>query len=136
MNRKILIDANVLFYIIKNKPNVPQIYEALGNYAFPCISSLSLFFVHTKLLRSKGIDKELLHEYTDTYRDFIAECQVLDFTNSTIEQADKICANLDWEDAVQVATALANKCDAILTCDQELRDSYNKLIKVIYIPKD
>jgi predicted nucleic acid-binding protein len=135
MNKKILIDANALFFIIKNKPNVPQIYEALGDYAFPCISSLSLFFVHTKLLRSKGVAKELLDEYTDTYRDFIAETNVLDFTDSIIKQADKICANSDWEDAVQVATALSNKCDAVLTCDEDFRDSYNKIIKVIYIPK-
>jgi predicted nucleic acid-binding protein len=135
MNKTILVDANAFFYIIKNKPNVEALYSVLDNYEFVSISALSLFFVETKLLRSKGTDKNLLHQYMDRYRDFVAGSDVLDLTDSTIKQADKIVADFDWEDAVQVATALGGKCDAVLTCDEAFRDGYNKIIKVEYVPK-
>ena len=135
MNKTILVDANAFFYIVKNKPNVESIYSVLDNYEFVSISALSLFFVETKVLRSKGVDKNLLREYMDRYRDFVAGSDVLDFTDSIIKQADKIYADTDWEDGVQVATALINKCDAVLTCDEAFRDGYNKIIKVEYVPK-
>ena len=41
----------------------------------------------------------------------------------------------DFEDAVQVATAIHNKCDCVLTSDKEMYENYSNLIEIIFVPK-
>ena len=51
------------------------------------------------------------------------------------KNAKSILKGKDFEDAVQVATAIHNKCDCILTSDKEMYENYSNLIEIIFVPK-
>lgn len=130
--RTLFLDANSLIYLVQRSPNAEMLEQVMSEYDFLSTSVLSRFFAHnfctfTKFNTGKDYFRELHFIYEDT--------QLLEISFDLFQTADSILKGKDFEDALQVATAIHNKSDCILTSDKGMYESYSNLIKIIYVSK-
>ncbi|MEM6399080.1 MAG: PIN domain-containing protein [Cyanobacteria bacterium P01_D01_bin.116] len=130
--RTLFLDANVVFNVIQLAPNAEKLQQIMQEYDFLSLSILTIFVTYnycnyTQINTGKDYFKQL--------QEVFDEADTLDLTSTIFENAKSILKGKDFEDALQVATAIHNGCDAILTSDKEMSQSYQNLIKIIYIPR-
>lgn len=129
MTKNLLLDANVLINIGYNKANSSILKNIISQYDFIYVSSLSLFFAK---LQSFLIPNN--KNYLKEIKIIQSVCTEIDFNSSIFTEADKILNGRDFEDACQIALALKYDCD-ILTSDEEIKNLYSSILKVVYVPK-
>jgi len=61
---------------------------------------------------------------------FISQFQILSTGEEVYESAKKIQQGVDFEDTLQVATALTNGASEIITLDEKLSKCYKKLLEI------
>jgi predicted nucleic acid-binding protein len=131
---KLLIDANALIFICKNKPNANTLLDVVEEFDYVYYSNFSLFIARLRAY----IDFEKEGErgvYLKRLKSLTQDFYPLPFEKAVFDYADKILNGSDWEDACQIATALLNKCDSFLTCDQEIKGLYGNLLDIRYVAK-
>jgi predicted nucleic acid-binding protein len=133
MSKSLFLDANVIYYIIQNAPSTPKLLKVIETYAFNSISSLTQFFTYNFCVFKKASNPK--DDYFEDLNELVKDCFKIESNQKIFETAKKILNGKDFEDALQIASALYHKCDAVLTCDKEMHDQYKHLIKIIYIPK-
>ncbi len=63
--------------------------------------------------------------------EFLEDIQILGSGQEVYELAKKIRQIIDFEDALQVATAIFNEAEAMYTLDQDLAKKYRSLLKIV-----
>lgn len=120
----VFLDANILADLYLKRTRFPVVSQLLTRLdAQVTISILSVEICSYIARREAGLG---LHELES----FIAEFSVLDVTNSTLLKAFEVAKDDDLEDALQVACALENKADLLLTADKKLAERYGKVLKI------
>lgn len=131
---KLLIDANVLVFICKNKPNASALLDVIEEYDYVYYSNFSLFIARLRahIDFEKVADKDT---YLKRLKNLTQDFYPLEFDKAIFDYGDKILNGSDFEDACQIATALLHKCDSFLTCDQEIKGLYGNLLSITYVAK-
>lgn len=118
--KKPFFDANILLSLLLLRGDHKQAYKLQTTLPAPeiYISSLSGHLVtHFK---PKDIDLKILEV-------FLADYHMLDLTSDDFTWAFDNARDEDFEDALQVATAVRNGCDVFYTFDKKLYTAYSKL---------
>jgi len=91
----------------------------------PCISFLSVHLFYYFAHKNGDSMAEMA--------EFISQFTILNAGNEAYELAKKICKDSDFEDALQVATALTNEVPKMVTLDAKLAKNYAKLLEIVLI---
>jgi predicted nucleic acid-binding protein len=121
MQTKIFVDANIAIEILlqreKNRRCVEYLDEKGGQ------SSISMLTVHLVyyFCYKKYLDEKIFN--------FLDQFIILGLLKKDYDYAKEIVVNRDFEDALQVATAMRHQCTEFLTLDKALVKNYSKIIK-------
>lgn len=123
----IVLDANILLETLERRQSYDEVVRALERYAADetvdfCISALTVsnvFYLSEKHKIPAGRVETLLKEY-----------KVFGVLAEDVQWALAHYGGRDFEDAVQVAAALREKCRAFLTLDALLAKKYSKFLNV------
>ena len=122
MDYKVFIDTNILLEVIFVRNNYKICRKLiLDNYKNLYISALS---VH---ICNYFIEKYNLN--LQEYQEFFNSFEIISLDTKIINSAYKNY-NKDFEDSVQIASAISIKCDKFITLDQKLFKNYNHLINI------
>jgi predicted nucleic acid-binding protein len=114
----VFLDANVLLEIVlKDRPRLEQVLQFLETLNDD--TAISILTVHLLMHfgRKQGITNELLEN-------IIGENELLSITPEDYVWASLNEHGKDFEDALQVATAIRNGCKAFITFDAKLAKVY------------
>lgn len=125
--KKAFLDASILIDIVEDSAKGNNALLEIEKYDEIFCSVLGLLF--TKRHTIKLNTEESLNRYNDLVTDII-KCE---FNYEIFKQGEIILEGVDLEDAVQLATSQANKCNAFLTADKDLYKKYKKQYPVILI---
>ncbi len=122
----IAVDANLLLELIENRRRVGAVCEAIAAFGQlgeeAGISTLSL---------SHAFYLAEAHKIPlDRVEKLIAAYKIYDVAASDVEWALAHYKGKDFEDALQIAAALREKCTAFLTLDAPLAKKYGKLLSI------
>lgn len=131
-NKILFLDANVLLNIIQNKANKSDLQQVIASYDFIYTSNFSEFFAYSFCVYTKFNTGK---DYFDELKQLVDNLLIKDINSQVMQSAKSILKGKDFEDAIQVATAIYNKCDCILTSDKEMYESYSNLIEIVYVPR-
>jgi predicted nucleic acid-binding protein len=133
MNKSLFLDTNVIYNIIQNAPNSEKLLEIIETYTFNSISSLTQFFTYNFCVYKQANNPK--EDFFQDLQELTVDCFKIESNQKIFENAKKILKDKDFEDALQVASALYHKCDAILTSDEAMANNYKNLIQIIFVPK-
>ena len=128
-NSKIYLDSNIPIYLLDEEGFFTyEILKILRKYSESYISGISYVFIMQKGIKHPTLNYSLvdLYELTKQY-------VVCDLNDSILEKARIICKDNDFEDAVQVATALEYKIEVLLTADKNLAKKYSEYLQIILV---
>lgn len=119
----ICLDVNIILEVILNRAKFKEVKKILDADDSFCISLLSVhLFYHF------GVKNGLEFSKLD---DFLSDVYILAAGKEAYDLAKKIRQDNDFEDALQVATALQNKVKVFYTLDQNLAKNYEKLLEIV-----
>jgi predicted nucleic acid-binding protein len=127
MVSKVFLDANVLLEVLMDRPRKSDVRKYLLKYEGSLfVSALSAYIVY--YIGIKVADLPALQA-------FLSDYEILPTQGANFEWAFQNARNSDFEDALQVATALKNGCDLFLTLDKKLASAYGNLpsLKVVLV---
>ncbi len=134
--KSLFLDSNVVYNIIQNKPNAGNLLDIIESFDFTYILNLTEFFAYNFCVFTKANTGT---DYFDNLNLFLENSRSspasIELNSKILKNAKQILQGKDFEDACQVSAALISKCDAILTSDEGLRDTYSQMIKVVFVPK-
>lgn len=126
MDYKVFIDTNILLEVIFVRNNYKICRKLiLDNYKKSYISALSIHICNY------FIEKYKLN--LEDYKEFFNSFEIVTLDAKLLELAYQN-HNKDFEDSIQISSAISAKCDKFITLDQKLLKNYNQLIN-IEIPK-
>ena len=132
MSKSLFLDANVLYNIIQHRPNAKELKRVIAEYEFIFVSAISELFAYNYCFYTEINTGK---KFTDDLEKLLSICHIIQTSSQVTKNAKSILKDKDFEDAVQVATAIHNKCDCILTSDKEMYENYSNLIEIIFVPK-
>ena len=116
--KKIFLDTNILLEIILDREKkalcISHLRESNSSLYISTLSVYIVYYVASKFLSKK----EQIFEYLDQFN-------ILDFSLVDYEIAKKILKGSDFEDSLQIACALRNKCQEFITLDKKLEKLYS-----------
>jgi predicted nucleic acid-binding protein len=118
----IFLDANILFELLFNRSKCELVQKLVYSQENNYISILTAHLVY-----HFGKKNKFSIEQLDT---FMLDFKILNSGQEVYDLAKKIRKNDDFEDALQVATAIYNQVDEFYTLDNDLIKKYNNLIKI------
>ncbi len=124
MTKKVFLDANVLLEILCNRPKSNVCKEFfLDDETDLYVSILTIHIVHY-FAKKSGINLELTVE-------LLKLCKVCKSSEIDYKKALELYIfNKDLEDALQVAIALNNSMDSLVTLDIDLVKKFSKKINL------
>lgn len=120
MKDKIFFDANVLLALLLKRHGCGAVTDVLHNLTdeIVCISALSgHLVVH---FRPKGLDLSVIEK-------FLLDYTMIDLSLDDFKLAFDTVPDGDFEDALQIASALRYGCNIFYTFDKQLAKSYGNL---------
>jgi predicted nucleic acid-binding protein len=114
----VFLDANVVLEIVlKDRPRLEQAQQFLGTLTDD--TAISVLTVHLLMHfgRKQGITDKLLENV-------IGENELLSITPEDYVWASLNERGKDFEDALQIATAIRNGCESFITFDAALARAY------------
>jgi predicted nucleic acid-binding protein len=118
----IFLDVNVLLEILFRREKYEQVCDLLAQDREFGISFLSVhLFYHFGLKNGHSLEK-----LADSLKSF----QILNCGQEVYDLAKKVCKNNDFEDSLQVATAMYHQVDSFCTLDQNLAKNYRNLLSI------
>ena len=122
----IAVDTNIIMELLENRRNVQAVRKALINFAktgeIVGVSVLSVsnvfYLAESHKLPLKNVEK------------VIRSFKVFDVVSEDAEWAFAHYKGKDFEDALQVASALREDCAVFLTLDSALAKKYSKFLKI------
>jgi len=125
MKATLFIDASILISILQEDDFLPKIVRNISGYENVYITPVSYLFAFEK---SRKIGKNInsIHEELSLFN-------VTNVDENTIQKARDICKDTDFEDALQVASALENEILDFLTNDKRQAARYKDLLKTILL---
>lgn len=134
--KTLFLDSNVIYNLMQNKPNAHDLLEAINDFDFTYILSLSEFFASSFCIFTKANGGE---DYSASLKALLDNKRTspvcIELNRQIIQHGRQILKDKDFEDACQVSAAVLNNCDAILTSDKAMADNYKHLIKIIFVPR-
>lgn len=131
MNKSLFLDTNVIYNLVQESKNSDKLIQIIRQYSFLSVSGLTQIFTYNFCNYTKATNKD----YFTAWNKYMSAASVMYLNPKIFENAKSILKGKDFEDAVQVATAIHNKCDCILTSDKEMHENYSNLIEIIFVPK-
>lgn len=127
MRNMVLIDANVLLEVLlPGRLQKTRVAEWLSvNKQTGCISILTVYLTLYFGLKA-GIVESKIHEFLSDY--LIQDLVVADYL-----QAKRLVKNKDYEDALQLATAIRTGCGAVVTLDKKFAQNYKDIFNFIVL---
>ncbi len=123
----VFVDANaVLELLLPNRKHIREVAAILGASDNLCISMLSVHLAW-HFGRQEQIADESIAEMLDDYT--VVDMTVEDYVWARTYEEGK-----DFEDALQLATALRTGCDTFITLDTRLAKRYTRLPLRIVVP--
>lgn len=121
--QRIFLDANILLEILFTRQRAEQVLEVLSNEKNPqfCVSVLSVDLVMYFVELEKK-DKSIAWEFLQRY-------EILDMSPIDNRWAYDNDAG-DYEDALQTACALRNRCAKLITLDRAFEKMFGSYIIV------
>ncbi len=123
--KDIFLDASVLISILQKDLFLNPILEILVDYENLYISGFSYLFGYDKL-RKQGFDSEQIHQKMSYFK-------IVYFDEDTIEKAKEICKDKDFEDALQIASAIENNIPNLLTNDIRQAKRYKNYLEIFKV---
>lgn len=122
----IAVDANIIMELLENRRYVQPVRDALRNFAktgeIAGVSALSVsnvfYLAESHKLTLKDVEK------------VIRSFKVFDVVSADVDWAFAHYKGKDFEDALQVASALREDCTVFLTLDTALAKKYSKFLKI------
>jgi predicted nucleic acid-binding protein len=118
----IFLDANILLEYYLNRTKFNLVYELFDKGGEFCISILTIHIVYYYAEKQKF---DLAH-----LEEFLNDFKVLKSDEETYRLAKRIRLENDFEDTLQVATAISNQVEQIITLDVKFYNRYKKLISI------
>lgn len=119
MTSRIFVDANVLLEILLERDKhllaVRELEKHAGNLYISALSGHLCMYFGIKLADIKAV------------RNFLADFEILPLDNSNFEWAYMNVRDGDFEDCLQLATAIQHGCDTFMTFDKKLAATYEGL---------
>jgi predicted nucleic acid-binding protein len=115
----VYVDANVILELILQRPRMRDAAKMLGEADVSVISMLTVHLVW-HFCRLENVADSVIETA-------IADKTIVDVTRTDYEWALRHEKGRDFEDALQVATALRSGCDTFLTFDRALARRYHHL---------
>ncbi len=123
---RVILDTNIILYILNNDERTPQIMEIIFKYSQCCISSITYTTVWYFIEKWK-LDFREAKSCLDTF-------EILSTSSEDCELGFDLAKNEDVEDGVQIAIALNNGISNFVTCDKGLYEKYCNNLNIILIP--
>lgn len=117
----VFLDANIILEIVlKDRPHFNEVVELLKYIDED--TAISMLSVHLIMHfgRKEQIEDELLEKVINENE--ILSLAPEDYVWAVMNESDR-----DFEDALQLATAIRNGCDTYVTFDQALKKAYDTL---------
>lgn len=118
----ICLDANIILDAVLKRKKAKEAIDLIFSDQEICITFLSVHLVYYFCLREK-IPMEMID-------DFLEKIPVLTCNQEVYNLAKKIRENSDFEDSLQVATAVYNQVETFYTLDADLAKKYGKLVNI------
>ena len=122
----IAVDANVLMELIESRRQKALVRSALAHYRLQeekaAFSTLTLSHVFY-LAEAHKVPLKRVEKLTAVY-------SIYDVTRADVDWALGHYNGKDFEDALQVAAAIREKCTVFLTLDAPLAKKYGKFLKI------
>ena len=126
---KLYLDSNICIYLLDEENYfTSKITQIIKSHSQLYISSMSYVFVMQKGIKHPTLDFSLLELY-----DMTKSYTICNLNEHILEKARIICQDNDFEDAVQVATALEYNLDVMLTADKNLAKKYSQYLQIILV---
>lgn len=122
MKNELFLDTSIVISILTQDLFLPQIAKEIAKYDSLWISSMSYLFAFNKA-RKLGLNSSEIYQELDYYK-------VSTVDSDTIKKAQEICLDTDFEDALQVASALDIGVVDFLTHDQRQAKRYKNWLKI------
>lgn len=119
-NNMVYLDANILIEIALGRSRYKKIETLLSAQSDTALSILSVHLLIYFGLKA-GIDIKLLEAIAEKH-------QILDITYDDYLWAKKNCVNNDFEDALQIASAVRNGATKVLTIDRDMVRNYGDVL--------
>jgi predicted nucleic acid-binding protein len=121
--QKYVLDASVALEILLNRKLSNKCLEVLNSKDIDIyISILTIHLIYYFGLKMR-VDISEIHKFSQNMK-------VLDSSHRDYDLAVHLCQGQDFEDALQVATAINNKADKFLTLDKQLYRKYRELLEI------
>lgn len=123
----VLLDANILLeLLLPNRGRAQEVANFLLKLEQPtCINALTIHLIF-HFGRIVGLDEELLHAA-------VARHVLLPLNPGDYLWAKENEVGKDFEDALQVATAVRAGCDQFITLDRQLAKNYKNIIPCVVL---
>ena len=121
----ICVDANVVLELVQRRHRAAACEQFLSGVQDAAISTLTLDVVMYFVERDK-LDTERIRQFLDNFL-------WLPVTEADMHWAFEHYSTKDFEDAVQVACALRERCSKFVTLDQGLARTYADQISITLI---
>ncbi len=122
MNNSVFVDANVLLEsVLKGRKHALKAQEYIGSHDVVISPLTAHLFVYFG--QKDGIVLEAL-------LDMLTKHRFTDCGSAEVTWAIHNIQSNDFEDALQVACAVTNKCKALATLDKNLASRYKKFITI------
>lgn len=122
----IAVDANILLELLENRRNVVKVQSAIKQYVETgedfAVSALSVSHVFY-LAEAHKVPMEMVEQLVLKYK-------IFDVTATDVDWALARYKGVDFEDAVQVAAAIREKCQVFLTLDTALTKKFGKVLNI------
>lgn len=122
----IAVDANILQELLENRSRVAKVQDAIAKYAsnggYFVVSTLSVSHVFY-LAEAHKISMKRVEELVEKYKLYSVEAV-------DVEWALAHYGGKDFEDALQVAATLREKCTVFITLDAPLAKKYSKFLNI------
>jgi predicted nucleic acid-binding protein len=116
------VDANIVLEILLERTNMQKVAHTLKNEKNLVVSTLTVSHVMYFAEKNK-VDLVAAEKLINRFKR-------LDVVDVDITKAFGIYQGQDYEDALQIACAVRNKCTTFITHDQNLAKKYAKTIKI------
>ncbi len=127
----IAVDANILLELLEQHKHMLAVRQTLDDFRQQgeAVSASALSISHIfYLAEAHNIATKRVEELTRVFK-------VYDVTSADIDWALGHYKGKDFEDALQIAAALREKCAAFLTLDASLARKYSKFLDIKLIGK-
>ncbi len=123
MDYKVFFDTNILLEIIFLRKKYKECRDLLEKNSDNVYISILSIHICNYFVKKHNLD-------VNYYKKFFDYFEIIDFNSDIFDKA-YFNYSKDFEDSIQIASALSVQCNQFITLDKKLKNNYGNLLNII-----